>query len=271
MKDTLLNPETTDQLQAESGSRALLCSHLDLFSGIGGFALAAKWHGMKTVAFCEIDPWARRILNKNFPGVPIHGDVNTITENNYGRVDLLTGGFPCQPYSGGGRMRGKSDDRDCLPGMLKAIEKFRPRWVLCENSPNVLKMVFDEIKTFMESISYEVGEPLIIPACAVNADHRRDRAWICAYANTERLQGCSKEAISRFAALPKQPSGISENKRRGRCVSSPGMLRNYNGIPYGVDRIKGLGNAIHPGIAYEILGAMISCENAPSAGTGEAR
>ena len=101
---------------AVSGSDHRLVRHLDLFSGIGGFALAAKMvGGIKTVGFCEIDPWARRVLTKNFPSVPIHEDVKTLDPSKYGTIDIITGGYPCQPFSLSGKRKGEDDDRHLWP------------------------------------------------------------------------------------------------------------------------------------------------------------
>ena len=234
--------------------------HLDLFSGIGGFALAASWCGFETVGFCEINPWARRVLAKNFPNVPIHDDIKTFKGDTHGPVDILTGGFPCQPYSISGKKFGAKDERDCLPDMLRVVKESGARWVVAENSNRFLDVAFHEVKTFLEDEGYEVGEPLVIPACSVNADHRRNRAWICAHRNTVGLQGGRQEAVQRFARLQEQPARVFESGRSRRSISRPGMLRSYNGIPNGVDRIKGLGNAVVPHVPYRIMRGIIEAE-----------
>ncbi len=101
--------------------------HLDLFSGIGGFALAARWIGWQTVAFCEIEPYCRKILAKNFPGVPIHDDIHNVEGSEYrGRIQLVTGGFPCQPHSVAGSRRGRDDARHLWPAFARIIEEARP-------------------------------------------------------------------------------------------------------------------------------------------------
>lgn len=108
--------------------------HLDLFSGIGGFALACRMvGGIETVGFCEIDPWARHVLSKNFPGIPIHEDVKTLNPNEYAPIELITGGYPCQPFSYAGKRKGQNDDRHLWPTMLRLVEAARPRWMLAEN------------------------------------------------------------------------------------------------------------------------------------------
>src|SRR5690242_14537733 len=104
--------------------------HLDLFSGIGGFSLAAGWAGFTTVQFCEIDPFCQKVLAKNFPGVPIHDDIRTLAGESLGPIDLITGGFPCQPFSVAGKRRGADDDRHLWPEMARLVGECRPRWVL---------------------------------------------------------------------------------------------------------------------------------------------
>lgn len=238
-----------------------LVRHLDLFSGIGGFALAARWvGGIETVAFCEINPYAQKVLEKNFRGIPIHDDIRTLDPKRYGTIDIITGGFPCQPYSVAGKQLGRADERDLWSEMLRIIREAKPRWVLGENSPNILNMEFDKIKTDLEAEGYEVGEPLVIPACAVGADHRRGRAWICAHLDSVRLQGSSEKEIPWVASLPKQPARVFEIERSRQCLSKPEMLRSLHGIPGGVDRIIALGNAIVPQVAAEILRAIMAVD-----------
>jgi len=234
---------------------------LDLFSGIGGFSLGFERAGMNTVAFCEYDPHARKILKKHWPEVPIHEDIRQLNGEKYYGIDVLCGGFPCQPYSRSGKQLGENDHRDLWPEMRRVIEESRPRWIVCENSSNVLNMAFGKIRSDLEAIGYEVGEPLCIPACAINADHRRERAWICANSKNIGLQGIGEKEISRIAGLQIELTGIFESKRSRSSISKPGMLRSYNGIPCGVDRIKRLGNAVVPQIPEAIGRIIISIEN----------
>ena len=153
-------------------------NHLDLFSGIGGFALAAEWMGWKTKAFCEQDKYCQKVLNENFKGIPIHGDVTTIPR--IGEIDIITGGFPCQPFSVAGKKKGKEDNRYLWPAMLKVIEQEKPAWVLGENVSGIVNMALDTCITDLEAKNYTV-QPFIIPACSVEAPHRRDRVWIIAH------------------------------------------------------------------------------------------
>ena len=129
-----------------------MLTHVDLFSGIGGFALAARWHGMQTVGFCERDSWCQRVLAKHWPGVPIHGNIKSLegdavrswlAGHNQRRPDLLTGGFPCQPFSHAGKRLGETDDRALWPEMLRIISDVRPRWVLGENVTGIISLGLD--------------------------------------------------------------------------------------------------------------------------------
>lgn len=218
-----------------------MLNHLDLFSGIGGFALSARWTGaIRTVAFVEIDPFCQRVLNKNFPGVPIISDIREVTgerireivaDTDIGRpqeqgaeqqtggnrqflqdnaIDILTGGFPCQPFSAAGKRKGKGDDRYLWPEMLRVIAEVGPTWIIGENVAGLINMaqpdsqpemgceadtdieenadcdargILGGIIDDLENLGYEI-QPFVIPACAVNAPHRRDRVWIVAHSTS---------------------------------------------------------------------------------------
>ena len=192
--------------------------HIDLFSGIGGFALAARevWvNEHEVVTFCEINKYCQQVLKKHWTDAPICEDIRRlnyefITNANQFRylhrgleikpkirnietqcefksgvrspllhIDLLTGGFPCQPFSNAGQKRGKDDDRYLWSEMLRVIKEFKPRWIVGENVAGIINMALDEVCTSLENEGYEVW-PVVIPACAVNAPHRRDRVWIIA-------------------------------------------------------------------------------------------
>ena len=158
--------------------------HLDLFSGIGGFALGLKWAGgFETVAFCEIDPYCQKVLAKNFPGVKIYDDVRTLDHD--GPVDIITGGYPCQPFSMAGKRKGEEDDRHLWPAMFDLIKKYRPTWVIGENVAGHISMGLDDVLADLEGENYTV-RTVIIPAVAVDAKHRRDRLWIVAHTTRQR-------------------------------------------------------------------------------------
>ena len=162
-------------------------THLGLFEGIGGFSLAARWMGWETVAWCEWDKNCQRVLKYHFSNAIPHDDITKTDFTRYaGQIDILTGGFPCQPYSTAGKRLGKEDDRHLWPEMLRAIREVRPRWVVGENVRGLVSwnggLVFDEVQTDLEAEGYEVL-PFILPACAVDAPHRRDRVWFVAHSN----------------------------------------------------------------------------------------
>jgi len=168
---------------------------LDLFSGIGGFSLAGEWSGFETVGFCEIDKYCQKVLKKNFPDVPIFDDIRKLSRSDIdGAVDVITGGFPCQPFSVAGRKKGTQDDRDLWPQMFRVIKEFKPTWVIGENVANFVSMAFKRTKTDLESEGYEV-QPFIIPACGVGARHRRDRVWIVGYSKHNGLNSAKQRLI----------------------------------------------------------------------------
>lgn len=159
-------------------------NHLGLFEGIGGFSLAARWMGWKTVAWCEWNPFGQRVLRHHFPEAEGHGDITKTDFKRYAnQIDILTGGFPCQPYSSAGKRLGKEDDRHLWPEMLRVIREVQPTWVVGENVFGIVSwsggLVFDEVQADLEAEGYEV-QPYVLPAVSVNAPHRRDRVWFVA-------------------------------------------------------------------------------------------
>lgn len=162
-------------------------THASLFSGIGGFDLAADKIGWKNVFHCEINPFCRKILNYYWPNAISYED---ITKTDFtiwnGKIDILTGGFPCQPYSLAGKRLGKADNRHLWPEMLRAIQEIQPTWIVGENVYGLVNwndgLAFEEVQADLENEGYEV-QPFILPACAVGAPHRRDRIWFVAYSN----------------------------------------------------------------------------------------
>jgi DNA (cytosine-5)-methyltransferase 1 len=160
--------------------------HASLFSGIGGFDLAAEWMGWENVFNCEINKYCQQILKQHFPKSILYDDIKKTNFKEWnGKIDIISGGFPCQPYSNAGKRKGKEDDRHLWPEMLRAIREIQPRWVVGENVSGLLNwskgLVLDEIKADLEAAGFEVFPPLVLPACGVNAPHRRDRVWIIAH------------------------------------------------------------------------------------------
>jgi DNA (cytosine-5)-methyltransferase 1 len=161
-------------------------THGSLFSGLGGFDLPAEWMGWTNVFHCEKDKFCTKILKYYWPLADHHYDIKTTDFRAYrGRIDVLTGGFPCQGFSVAGQRKGTEDPRYLWPPMLRAIREIQPRWVIAENVRGLLSMrsglVFEQIVTDLESEGYEVF-PLVLPAAGVGAPHRRERVFIIAYA-----------------------------------------------------------------------------------------
>lgn len=164
--------------------------HIGLFAGIGGFELAARWMGWNTIAWSEWDPFCQKVLSYHFPEAKGYGDIKQADFTQYrGQCDILTGGFPCQPYSVAGKRLGKEDERHLWPEMLRVIREVRPRWIIGENVRGLLSwnegVVFEEVCSDLESEGYEV-QAFIIPAASVGAPHRRERVWIVAYSDNSR-------------------------------------------------------------------------------------
>ena len=194
-------------------------THLDLFSGIGGFALAAKWNGYRTVGFCDNEPYAQAVLKKHWPEVPIHKDIREVRGELYAGVTLLTGGFPCQPFSVAGKQRGKDDNRYLWPEMLRVIQEARPTWIIGENVAGIVNLALDQVCVDLEGQGYEV-EPIIIPACAVDAPHRRDRVWIVGHSKLDGLTA-SKTSGGLFDKSEEQRGKVEKRESSGAsCASS---------------------------------------------------
>lgn len=182
--------------------------HGSLFSGIGGFDLAAEWMGWENVFHCEWMPFPRQVLKYHFPNSISYEDITkTDFTIHRGSIDILTGGFPCQPYSHAGKRKGTEDSRHLWPEMLRAIREIQPKWILGENVFGIVNwsggLVFEQVQSEMEAEGYEV-QPFVIPACAKDAPHRRDRTWFVAYSrhNSKRKAGsCTNDEGSQLATL----------------------------------------------------------------------
>jgi DNA (cytosine-5)-methyltransferase 1 len=166
--------------------------HGSLFSGIGGFDLASAWMGWENKFHCEWNPFGQKVLHHYWPESEQFTDITKTNFTKYAnRIDILTGGFPCQPYSSAGKRKGKEDERHLWPEMLRAIREIQPSWVVGENVLGLVNwsegLVSHEVQTDLEAEGYEV-QPYVLPAVSVNAPHRRDRVWFVAK-NTKR-NGC---------------------------------------------------------------------------------
>ena len=249
--------------------------HGSLFSGIGGFDLAAEWCGWENVFHCEWNPFGQKVLKHHFPKSISYND---ITKTNFsihrGNIDIISGGFPCQPYSSAGKRLGKEDERHLWPEMLRAIREIQPSWVVGENVRGLTNwnggLVFDEVQSELEAQGYEVL-PFLLPAAAVNAPHRRDRIWFVAYINTntngirqecrekgeftkrksqsndQQFKRCNELFRTNFEMFPTKPP---------ICGGDDGLPKELDGITFSKWRqesIKAYGNAIVPQVAYQIF------------------
>jgi DNA (cytosine-5)-methyltransferase 1 len=212
--------------------------HGSLFSGIGGFDLASEWMGWENVFHCEIAEFPRKVLNYYWPNAKTHEDITKTDFTIYREtIDILTGGFPCQPYSAAGKRLGKEDSRHLWPEMLRAIQEIKPRWIVGENVAGFLTwnngLVFREVCTDLENEGYEV-QAFIIPACAVGAPHRRDRVWIIANSIGKRNTSC--ESSSEFKTIGCKNNGKQKKwfKQTERFNGLDGFQRtttNINSTP----------------------------------------
>lgn len=290
----------------------MIRTHVDLFSGVGGFSLACEWAGIETIAHAEIDDYASRVLRKHWPGIRNYGDVRNVPALD--SVWLVTGGVPCQPASVAGKRRGAQDDRWLWPQALAAVERIRSAWVLFENPTGILSLndgvEFERICLALEGQGYEV-QALIIPACAVGAKHRRDRVWIMAHANGARCPHGPRAALGDLRGQYRETAQVTEHRQNGNAgIIADGLhgtmanfseLQRYrrrewtgrwdrepeealchlgrdgwendgmpipesdlgrvvHGVPSAMDRLRCLGNAIVPQVAFQLIKRMIESE-----------
>jgi DNA (cytosine-5)-methyltransferase 1 len=245
---------------------------LGLFAGIGGFSLGLGWAGIETVALCEIDKKCQLVLKKHWPDVRIYSDIKQLTYeklkgDGIETIDIISGGFPCQPFSSAGKQRGSEDDRHLWPEMFRIIEEIRPTWVIGENVIGIVTMELDKALSDLEGIGYSTT-PLDIPACAVDAKHQRRRIWITAHSKGKRSQrrrdlqisqeaGGNKEKRKPYrSSLITRISGI-----RKSWAPKPRICRVAHGIPNRIHRLNQLGNAVVPQIPYLIGKAIMEVEN----------
>ena len=195
--------------------------HLDLFSGIGGFALAARKVGWQTVGFCEIDPYCQKVLAKHWPGVPIYEDVRGLPYDSIGPVGIITGGYPCQGESLAGKRLGKEDDRWLGEAFTDAVEIIRPKYAIGENVAGHITLGLDTVLSNLERIGYTT-ETFVIPACAVDARHRRDRVWVIG--SDTSSEGSHKRKLQRRVQRQEEQEE-QEDKRKTSELGSQARSR----------------------------------------------
>ncbi len=264
-----------------------------LFAGIGGFDLGLERAGMVCRWQVEIDPFCQQVLAKHWPDVRRYGDVRDCGAHNLEPVDLICGGFPCQPHSVAGKRRGAEDDRDLWPEYRRIVTELQPRWVVGENVPGIRGTILDEVLSDLEYLDYETGT-LVVPACAMDAPHRRERLFVVAHTvrwgfQPVRITGilagtCGDieeeahkwergwDATDHSGTTLAYTDAVrctgwtnyerqKQTERNGLEVASrwlpePGVGRVAHGVPHRVDRLRALGNAVVPQVA-EWLGRRI--------------
>lgn len=271
------------------------CFHL--FNGIGGFALAAHWVGWQNVAHCEINEFCNRVMKKHFPQSVEYGDIDRTDFTFWrGRIDIVTGGFPCQPFSGAGSQLGMEDPRYKWPAMYRAVREIQPRWVVAENVPGFVTwkkgLAFETLHNDLEVAGYETTS-FIIPAAGVGAPHRRERLWIVAYSHGNHSQGYAGQekfnaetggdargnAFRAHAFGPVADAGGIGQLQPGRSIErlypAPDLDRQIggtvdacgwitespvcgtnDGVSDGVDELTALGNAIVPEVALQLFSVI---------------
>ena len=215
-----------------------MLTHLSLFSGIGGLDIAAEMAGFKTVGQCEWADFQTKVLEKHWPDVPRWRDIRTLTGDSFYErtglrtVDVISGGFPCQPFSVAGKRGGKDDDRYLWPEMLRVIRELRPSWVIGENVPGIVNMALDTVLSDLENEGYS-AQAFLIPACGVDAPHKRDRVAIVAYSSSRSRNwwnGCDGDHEAIPCTGEDNAGGIQELCGGERRQDEPGTSRMADGL-----------------------------------------
>lgn len=247
-------------IRTESSNQEQPMNALSLFSGIGGLDLAAEWAGFKTVAFCERDEFCQKVLRKHWPNVRIYDDVRTIDTSELPAVDIIFGGYPCQPFSSAGQRKGTSDERHLWPAMLDIVRRTKPTWVVGENVKGHISLGLDDVLDDMENEGFET-RAFAIPAGAVKAPHSRERVFVVSYSESNRYGArgavgnfCEKNGGQRRGLLPKFTLPAWGD-------TTPRICGETDGIPNRVDRLRSLGNAVVPQQAYPIFAAIAAVHN----------
>lgn len=233
---------------------------LSLFSGIGGLDLAAEWAGFKTVAFCEQNEFCKKVLAKHWPEVKIYDDVRTLDTRELPTVDVVFGGYPCQPFSSAGKRLGKDDERHMWPSMLRIINEVKPTWVVGENVKGHISMGLDEVLDDLENSGFET-QSFSISAGSVKAPHSRERVFVVSYSEGNRHR--AGRTLRNFCETDgRQERGLlSKFAESTWWDTEPGICRVANGISNRVDRLRSLGNAVVPQQAYPIFAAIAETYN----------
>ena len=266
---------------------------LDLFSGIGGFSLGLESTGhFETAAFCEIEPYCQKVLKKHWPNVPIFDDIRKLKGKDIGAIDIITGGYPCQPFSVAGKQKAEQDPRHLWPEYFRLIQELRPTWVIGENVSGHIKLGLDSVLEDLASEGYST-RTFSISAVSIGANHKRERIWIIANSNGSKfLEENSSVRSESTESIRSNIGSICENISKTNDVANtdskrgclwetkwqdaedvrqsprgeetfgwwniePRVGRVAHGIPKRVDRLKTLGNSVVPHIPYYIGQAIV--------------
>ena len=236
---------------------------LDVFAGIGMFSLGGHWAGCTTAAFVEWDKHYQMVLAKNFPNTKIYGDVKEFDGTRYrGTVDIVCGGFPCQPYSIAGGRKGAEDDRDQWPQLLRVCNEVRPAWFIGENVANILTMEPERFLCDLESIGYQAAI-LDFRACSVGLQILERHIWFIATPDEKRLERVWQKTVPDQQVLQREFQGSDSGIRGRRDISESRFCRVGERNTSRLDkssreRLKQIGNAIPPQMAYQIINSIIS-------------
>ena len=237
---------------------------LDLFSGIGGFALAGQWvwgNDHEIVGFCEIDKYCHKVLNKNFPGVPIYEDIRKLNGKDFKNIDLITGGFPCQDISVA-KPDGKGIDGNrsgLWSEMYRVLGVVRPKFAIIENVANIINRGLERVICDLTRIGYDC-EWQMLEGYQVGLPHKRRRIFIIAYPNSLRQKYNFQKKIQGFEPVPRQLYRSTQDIVGRWDLCEPLVYRSGHGIPNWVDRFIGLGNAIVPQVAYKVMKMIKECD-----------
>lgn len=260
-----------------------MLSHMSLFSGVGGIDLAAEWAGFETVGQCEFADFPTKVLEKHWPDVPRWRDVRDVTVESFRErtgiesPTLLSGGFPCQPHSLAGKRKASDDERDLWPEYRRIICETNPKWILGENVTGIRSSdggrFFGSLLNDLAGMGFDVGW-CSIRASWVGALHRRERVFIVAHSNRFRRSGLAQSEQNQCNGIDKKMLDATQ-AWKGSDAKSLDLLhagsriimhgngiavRNDNGIPEGLDRLKCLGNAVVPQQVYPILKIIADIE-----------
>jgi len=255
--------------------------HGSLFSGIGGFDLASEWMGWDNVFHCEIDPFCQRVLKHHFPNATTHTNITDVNFRHYrGHIDIISGGFPCQPYSQAGRRRGSDDPRHLFPQMLRCIREIQPQWVVGENVHGIITWndgeVFEDIHTQMGAEGYEM-QSFVLPASSVGAPHQRNRTFFIGRNITHTdMFGCErrhKQGATTGTTHKEERVETSDRTRIWETMPTQSPIcGGDDGIPKRMDditipkwrreSIKAYGNAVVPQLIFAIFQAIEETDKA---------